>query len=98
MATKEEIQEYVTGRLIEVRIAELGSDGSYVKAAVDGNISDQEYDSIAGWLSVRDFEKIGRFIGAKVRNKIATDAGTEATQILADDQFSLTEFSRVLQI
>jgi hypothetical protein len=96
MATKAEIQEIIKNRLVDYYIDDLV--GTDVKTALAGNILDQEFDAIAGWLQERNYEKIGRFIGSKVKTKILTDADTEAAAMLNDDQLSLTEISRVLRI
>lgn len=95
MATKADVQAHIKQKLIKTKVEEIGSNGAYVKDAVAGNISNADFDAIAGWLQQRDYEKIGRFIGTLVRDKVLEDADTEAASMLADDQLSIVEYARL---
>lgn len=96
MATKAEIQNIIKNRLLDYYKEDIT--GLYTKTALAGAISDPEFDSIAEWLRLQDFAKVGRFIGSKVMVKIRADADAEAAAMLANDSLDLTELSRVLRL
>ena len=92
MATKEEIQSHIAKKLIGLYEEEF--DGTYVRDAIVSDISASDWNAIADWLHARLFDRIGRHLGHKVKNKILADANTEAQAMVANDALSLAEYAR----
>jgi hypothetical protein len=93
MASKAQIQAHIAQKLVQQDKQKLT--GPFVESAVLDNITQGDWNAIAGWLQANNFNAIGTRLGQIVESQVATDADAEAAGILLDDSLSLDEYSRV---